>query len=283
MKISELLVCCCMGALMLFPSTSFGNQKPKGDIKDGALVISGDLTYDKVKEALAPLMGKKQKDGVTNSKTIKIDKAFHAVDADFVTIVNFTQSNEPSCSVEVPALVKTMVDVYYKDGCLSVKRNGNKRTANNINEYVVVKISAPKLTSLKLATASKATIESLIQKNDVSVEVSAASTVAFGRVECPKLDIKSSGASEATFENIKTESVVADVNGASKVSLNGNMGNMMLEISGCSTLKAKGKAANADMKVSGVSTVNILNLSCQNIKKNVDSTSKIKEQSTLIR
>ncbi len=275
MKLSGILGI-CMGAMLLFPAKGLCSLTTDDYVEDGAVVISGDLTYDKVKEALAPLMTKsRNKESSKNIRQIKIDSRFNAVYADFVTIINFVQGSKPSCKVEVPDLLKTMVDIYYENGCVKVKRNKNRRTARNINQYVIVNITAPKLQSLTLKTAGKAAVESLVQTEKLNIDVSAACVAAFNKVECPDVELKVNSASGVTFGSLKTSVLSGNVNSASKLTIDGNIGNLKVTLDGCSQLKAAGKADRASLKLDGVSKAYIKNLKYNDISTTVNGLSRI--------
>ena len=267
----------CIGAVLLLPAKGLCSlTADNDDVKDGAIVISGDLTYDKVKEALAPLMKKSRKAGASEkARQLKIDGRFNAVDADFLTFVNFVQGSKPSCSVEVPALIKSMVDIYYEDGCVKVKRNKNPRTAKNINEYIILNITAPRLQSLTLKTVGKAAIGSLVQKEKLTVSLSSASVAAFSKVECGNVELKVNSASGVTFGSMKADVVWGNVDGASKLAIDGNIGTLKVALDGCSHLKAAGKAGKASLKLDGVSRADIKNLQYNDISTAVDGVSRI--------
>lgn len=79
------------------------------------------------------------------------------------------------------------------------------------------------------------------------------------RVSAPNIDrIEATGASRVNVSNLKNGELAIDTSGASKVSINGETGNLIVDISGASSVDAASlTAATANIDASGASNVTV--------------------------
>ena len=283
-------------------------EQPK-DIKDGALVISGDLTYEKIKEAMAPLMKEETESNMDlEEKEINIDRNFCGIDVCYCTAVEFRQSETLSAKVFIPKELKNLVKIEYSDGCLEVDAkdaggdnalNRIINSRNNSNNPIILKISAPRLSNIEMSGASSITVigdlkqteglsidvsgasnvscQSFVSGGSLEIDLSGASNIGIGKVETNAIDIDLSGASNIALQEIKTRQTYADVSGASNISMDGSFGKVEADVSGCSKMKVKGTADKVSLEASGMSEIDIKSLDCKNITTETSGMSKIKK------
>lgn len=268
------------GLLVCLPLSSCNNKTNVDGVPDGAIVISGDLTYDKVKEAMAPLMSRQEnvKSAETDKEgwqTLGVDNGLKAIDAGFITRVEFTQSSDVKAKVMIPSELKKCVKVYYEGGTIHVERTKSITISNN-SENIKLYVSGPTLEALTLSGASSAKITSLKQNEGLSLDCSGASNVsmgsfeskgrlyvdfsgacnlALGNLNAGDLTLDVSGASNTAFKSAVVNNVEIDLSGASKINLDGTAAKVTADVSGCSKLILGGKAGSAELDVSGMSKV----------------------------
>ena len=286
------------GLLVCLPLFACNNKTNMDGVPDGAVVISGDLTYDKVKEAMAPLMSKQESQKSTDAdgwQTLKVDNGLKGIDAGFITRVEFTQSSKVNAKVTIPSELKECVKVYYENGTIHVEHTGSKNISNN-SENIKLYVSGPTLEALTLSGASSAKITSLKQNEGLSLDCSGASNVsmgsfeskgrlyvdfsgacnlALGNLNAGDLTLDVSGASNTAFKSVMAKNVEIDLSGASKINLNGTATKVTADVSGCSKVILGGKAESAELDVSGMSKIDITGLQCSKISEDVSGMSKV--------
>ena len=296
----------CLMMLMVSAVLACKNDQAS-NMKDGAVVVSGDLTYDKLMDALSPFV--KGNEGTKESaaadgyvkKTIQIDKNLRKIDASSVIDVIFTQSDEVSARMVVPEKWSRYFYMKYGDGCLEAGVEESSKLSNHNgewNERVKLYVSAPSLSVLSLSGASSAQIDHFKLESDLMLDCSGASNIAIKSVNghgALKLDF--SGASNFAVENVAVNVVKADVCGASHISLGhaeaeeinedisgcsnvsvaGRFNKVMVDVSGASKSTVKGEAKKATVSASGVSKINIKDLICSNVSEDSSGMSRIEK------
>ena len=103
---------CALVALPLLACSSSERVEDKMMVDDGAVLISGDLTYEKAMEALAPLMTKndvavmKIIENGQIGQPVAVDAQLREIKVSSVVHLYFTQSDEVTARLEVPARLK---------------------------------------------------------------------------------------------------------------------------------------------------------------------------------
>ncbi|MBQ8099600.1 MAG: DUF2807 domain-containing protein [Bacteroidaceae bacterium] len=298
---------CIIGGFWLLPLTGCSNvmdkQSEKVNIPDGAIVISGDLTYEKMKEALAPLMTnvvtqtEESGSAVASGSNIAIDQNFSSIDAGPLVKVIFHQNAQPSARIEIPERWKNHVKYSYSNGKIKVEnRDHYSIVPRKVSEYIMLYVNAPRLLSLDLSGVSHADLGTLHQTEGLSIELSGASNVniddfesekdllayisgasgmGIGRLRAQKVGLGLSGASKVALQGILSSALTADISGASKAKLSGEVGHLTFDASGASSVTASGKAGKALIDASGTSKIDVSNLQCQQVTEDLSGMSKI--------
>jgi hypothetical protein len=127
------------------------------------------------------------------------------------------------------------------------------------------KITMPALYGLQLSGAAESTITGFKSSDDLTLEVSGASSLAMGDIEAGDIEFEISGASKVSG-NLTADDVELEVSGASNVELSGAASNIVLDVSGASDINLVGFSADyADVNLSGASEATI------NVKRKLDS------------
>ncbi|MDD4759674.1 MAG: DUF2807 domain-containing protein [Bacteroidaceae bacterium] len=293
-----------LGCLLVL-NVSACKSDSTSNVKDGTVVISGNLTYDKLKDALSPFVNKNEStkgwetsnDFVT--KTIQIDENLRTIDASCVIDILFVQSENLSVRMVIPKKWANYYTMKYRNGCLEAGQDGMKNVRINGNQdRVKLYVSAPNLSALNLSGASSAKIDNLKLISDFLANCSGASNIAIKKlIGEGNLKIDYSGASNFAVEDARVRTVEADVSGASNVSLGtleatkvsgdisgcshiyitGEFDKISMDVSGVSKATLRGKADRAQLSASGMSKINIKDLICSNVDKDTSGMSHIEK------
>lgn len=293
----------CLGLLLFLNVSGCKNEQPS-NIKDGAVVISGDLTYDKLMDALAPFVKKDNESFIKNEDGFTIHKIAVSRDLRKISISNvidlvFTQSDKVSAILKIPDEWSRYYRASYADGVLKIGTQQNTSLKmNNHSVHVKLYVSAPNLSDLDLSGVCTAKLEdinthsnfnikcsgvgnvairSLTNAGVLKIQSDGASNVAIKTLNVSSLDADVSGASNLSVERMDTKNVNGNVNGASNISLNGCCDRILMMVSGASKSDLSGKANFAEMKASGISKIDLNGFLCSNIKKETSGMSQIKD------
>jgi hypothetical protein len=289
--------------LMLVMSISGCKSNQTTNIKNGAVVISGDLTYDKLMDALSPFMKNGNTSGISEdekgyvTQKIAIDRDLKKISISCVVDLVFTQSDDVSAVLKVPDKWVQYYHASYADGVLKIVPDGNSTlNVNKEDDHVKLFVSAPHLSALNLTGVCMAKIGDLTTKSDFNIECSGVGNVVIGSLTGPgmlkiksggasnvaikslnmsNLDAEIFGASNASIDNMEGEEVKGNIYGASQISLKANCNQVFMKVSGASHGYISGKAKSAEMKADGLSNIDLKNFSCPNIEKNTSGLSKI--------
>lgn len=294
----------CLG-LLLFLNVSGCKNEQTSNVKDGTVVISGDLTYDKLMDALAPFVKKDNESFIKNDEDgfviqkIPVNRDLKKISISSVIDLVFTQSDKVSAILKIPDEWSRYYRASYADGVLKICPEQNASlNMNNHSIRVKLYVSAPNLLDLDLSGVCSAKLEdinthsnfnikcsgvgnvairSLTNTGVLKIQSDGASNVAIKTLNVASLDAEASGASKVSVESMEAKNVNGHSDGASNVSLNGSCDHILMMVSGVSKSHLSGKANFAEMKASGISKIDLNGFLCSNIKKETSGMSQIKD------
>lgn len=164
----------------------------------------------------------------------------------------------------------TSVTLYYKNDITEIDLNG--ASVLNIPKAGV----ASGKTEIECSGASVISVAAVVGSK-IDIELSGASGAQIAKAKGNEVDVDCSGASWADIAMIEANEADIDCSGASHAEVVVASEILKLDASGASSIKASGNAAMAKVEASGASTLNIMDLTCQNIYRDVDRSSSIKE------
>ena len=279
---------CALVALPLLACSSSERVEDKMMVDDGAVLISGDLTYEKAMEALAPLMTKndvavmKIIENGQIGQPVAVDAQLREIKVSSVVHLYFTQSDEVTARLEVPARLKDYIKVTYANGRLeagSSQTNMKSHWKLLEDEEVNLYVSAPRLESLELSGATRAQLGDINQAGPVDIVAVGASKVVGKTIRSnAKVRVNCSGAAELVFKEIYSVGDLAwQCSGSSRLALDMLTGTTyFFDCSGASKLTVTRFTHAADMKVtnSGASRVNVTG-NADRVKLNNSGASKV--------
>jgi len=290
--------------LLLILNISACKSDPTSIVKDATVIISGDLTYDKLVDALAPFVNNNKalvsdnEDGFLTKK-IAIDRDLKKISISSVIDLVFVQSDKVSATLKIPNEWVKYYHVSYFHGVLEIGPEEN--ASLNVNDHlhhVKLYVSAPNLSDLNLSGVCTAKIEdistnsdfnitcsgmgnvairSLIGRGMLKIKNNGASNIAIKALNVESFDAEISGVSKTAVESMEAKNVKANVSGVSNFSLNGNCDHVSMIVAGTSKSHLSGKANSAEMNASGISKIDLSGFLCSNIKKDVSDMSHIKD------
>lgn len=158
-----------------------------------------------------------------------------------------------------PAVVETddnmmeYVEVKVEDGTLTIGFEGECTSLTNVTLRVTVPTDG-RLNRLRLSGASKIVAEPVLQSKNLKLRLSGASKLV-AVVKCGTCTADLSGASKAEVGG-DMDACEAEVSGASNLNLVAKAGRCLLDASGASKINASGSANFACIEVSGASNLN---------------------------
>ena len=262
-------VCLLMAMPLLACSSS--EKQSEMMVDDGAVLISGDLTYEKAMEALAPLMKKDVAvmtviEDAAVGREVAVDGHLRHIRVGSVVHLYFTQSDKASVRWEVPERLKEYFSVSYSGGTLSAGQNDNLKSRRGITlhkgEEVNLYVSAPRLETLEMSGATRAQLGNVSQQEPVDVRLSGASKAVGQTVmSSGAVTIQCSGASETAFKEVYSgDRVGFNCSGAGNLAVDMLTGKFYsLNCSGASklTLTRFNRTEALDVRASGAGKVNV--------------------------
>jgi hypothetical protein len=222
-------------------------QNMKKLIQGGAIAAAAGILF-------LGLLGCGVKPMITGSGTfvtgtVDID-AVTDISASYTCVVTITQG--ASCSMEVKA------DDNILDYVI-VEENGNNLDVslnpfyNYNNITFIVNITVPDLEEVSLSGASTGYLDACSLSNDLTIDLSGASSLEAAAVECLVLTADLSGASSLTGA-FETSNTFIDSSGASDVELRGSTVTLSAEGSGASSLYlSEYESVSTEVELSGAS------------------------------
>lgn len=188
---------------------------------------------------------------------------FTALKVSGVASVFFTQADNYSITVEEsdnPNL-ETIVE---ENGQTLVIKTKTKREGIGNASSPVIRITAPRLTSVKTSGAAKLSVERL-KTNDLSLDFSGAAKARFKDVDCKTLTVDASGAVHVSTGKVNCASLKIDVSGACKLKTKVEAkGNGRLKFSGASQSNIDFKGDRLDLSSSGAGKLD-LHVDCKTL------------------
>lgn len=173
---------------------------------------------------------------------------FTKIDVSGVFKVEVTLQRDVDVKVEADENLLSFIKTEVNDDTLQIKAKKRLSSKNPL----VIKVSVPNVEALEISGASK--IEMTNVKNDsLTVDSSGASKIKIEGIT-KNLTVDSSGASTINAENLKSENAFIDSSGASKINVFAS-NTLEADLSGASNVVYSGSPKNIKKKASGVSCV----------------------------
>ena len=232
--------------------------------------------------------------GICNLKaeTIKgngniVTKEFDVRDFDEITLsvpatVNFTQSDQYSCSITIdenllPFIgIKVIVDdlsirqVPSKDGkpLLSVSF-GDKELSLPKYQYPTlqftkfeINISAPRLEDVVVNGSGMFNFVNEFSAYKLNADVNGSGQIKAEKgLRVDELDVELNGSGSVSFAQLTAEEVEVTNSGSGNTTLNGALGELDLSLMGSGNIKVSGNSKNAKAKVAGTGNIHLGNVS----------------------
>ena len=165
--------------------------------------------------------------------------------------VEISQSDTFSISITADDNIMEYIIVNLSDDTLQVRL---KQGYNYHSITAIAKISMPDIERLELSGATEGILNDFVTSNDVTLNISGASTLTLSALYAGDVCMQISGASHVSG-NLTAGNVDFDISGASNLSLTGSGQALKAEVSGASRMSLDNFTTdNADTDVSGAST-----------------------------
>ncbi|MCF0177350.1 MAG: DUF2807 domain-containing protein [Bacteroidales bacterium] len=186
-------------------------------------------------------------------KTIHQCSDFTGLDIDKAFTVYLTIGDSFYVETEVSGSSQPYLVVECKNNILHITLE-KKNQLTLRNQKLIAKITMPRLTYLKLQSASSLTCNDHIAlgMDKFYASLSGASSIKNLNVDASKCEMELSGASNATFNGTYGELDIK-LSGASKISFNGEAMDLEAELSGASSAAISGNFDEVDVECNGAS------------------------------
>ena len=211
------------------------------------IVIASVFSFGKFSLNLFSLSEKVKGSGNVQTQDREVSN-FTKIDVSGVFKVEVTLQRDVDVKVEADDNLLPFIRTEVNDDTLQIKSKKKLSTRNPL----VVKVSVPNIEALETSGASKIEMTN-VNNESLTVDSSGASKIKVEGIT-KNLTVDSSGASIINAENLKSENAFIDSSGASKINVFVS-NTLEADLSGASNVVYSGSPKNIKKKASGVSCV----------------------------
>lgn len=201
---------------------------------------------------------------------------FEGINAGGVFEIELQKSSSESVVVEADQEVIEYVSATVNRGVLKLTLESSKmpsRLQKNM-KGIKVYISIKELSSLDISGAAKLSSQSTFNPKTLSLEVSGAANIGKLSVKSESIKVTQSGAASLFLEG-SSENAVVDITGATKTTMNFEVGELKLNGSGASKLDFNGKIRSGKISFSGAVNSTLKGVGADNLIIDMSGASNI--------
>lgn len=176
------------------------------------------------------------------------------IDASYTYNVKVTKGNSDKVEVICPDYLEEYLDIKSFNGILYLRMQlpRNFRHPRNSSQEIVVNMQMKSIRSIELSGASSISAQGEFTTDNMSYDLSGASSARGLNISGRYIKVDCSGASNLT-QTGSFGKMDLDCSGASKLSVNGDIAEISGEVSGATQFNYNGTSTNIDMEASGAS------------------------------
>lgn len=224
------------------------------------------------------------------------------IDASYTYNVKVTKGNSDKVEVICPDYLEEYLDIKSFNGILYLKIQvpRNFRHPRNSSQEIVVNMQMKSIRYIELSGASSITAQGEFTTDNMTYDLSGASSARglnisgrYIKVDCSgasnltqtgsfgKMDLDCSGASRLSVNGDIAE-ISGEISGATQLNYNGTSTNIDMEASGASKATLKGKAQSVKLGCSGASYINSKEMLAENASVSASGASKVSIYATQV-